>query len=151
MRLPGSGASLNCSATCHGQFTHRGRCNESRHPLPLQADRQNESSIADQVRVCSEYADRQGWKVAEQYSDQGISGAALGNHPGVLKLQEAALARKLDIVRVTDLSRLSRSNGDLSKMIDRLTAKGVRVVGVQDGYDSVRRRHKLQAGLRHHR
>jgi site-specific DNA recombinase len=50
-------------------------------------------------------------------------------------------------VLVTDLSRLSRSQGDLSKMIDRLVAKGIRVVGVQDGYDSSRRGHKLQAGL----
>ena len=32
-------------------------------------------------------------------------------------------------------------------MIDRLTAKGIRVMGVQDGYDSSRRGHKLQAGL----
>lgn len=32
-------------------------------------------------------------------------------------------------------------------MIDRLTAKDVRVIGVQDGYDSARRGHKLQAGL----
>jgi DNA invertase Pin-like site-specific DNA recombinase len=110
-------------------------------------DRQNESSIADQVRVCREYAERQGWTVSEAYEDQGISGAALGNRPGVLRLQEAALARRLDVVLVTDLSRLSRSQGDLSKMIDRLVAKGVRVIGVQDGYDSARRGHKLQAGL----
>jgi site-specific DNA recombinase len=32
-------------------------------------------------------------------------------------------------------------------MIDRVVAKGVRVIGVQDGYDSSRRGHKLQAGL----
>jgi DNA invertase Pin-like site-specific DNA recombinase len=32
-------------------------------------------------------------------------------------------------------------------MIDRLVAKGIRVVGVQDGYESTRRGHKLQAGL----
>ncbi len=37
--------------------------------------------------------------------------------------------------------------GDLAKEIDRLVARGVRVIGVQDGYDSVRRGHKLQAGL----
>jgi site-specific DNA recombinase len=110
-------------------------------------DRQNESSIADQVRICTEYAERQGWQIVEQYEDQGISGAALGNRPAVLQLQEAALARRLDAVLVTDLSRLSRSNGDLSKMIDRLVAKGIRVIGVQDGYDSARRGHKLQAGL----
>jgi site-specific DNA recombinase len=89
----------------------------------------------------------QGWRVAERFDDQGISGAALGNRPGVLRLQEGALAGRFDLVLVTDLSRLSRSLGDLSKMIDRLTAKGVRVVGVQDGYDSARRGHKLQAGL----
>lgn len=111
-------------------------------------DRQNESSIADQVRVCSEYAERQsGWQVVERFEDQGISGAALGNRPGVLKLQEAAFAGRFNAVLVADLSRLSRSQGDLSKMIDRLVAKGVRVIGVQDGYDSSRRGHKLQAGL----
>jgi hypothetical protein len=32
-------------------------------------------------------------------------------------------------------------------MIDRSVARGVRVVGVQDGYDSARKVHKLQAGL----
>ena len=110
-------------------------------------DRQNDSSIADQERVCNEYAGRQGWQIAERYQDQGISGAALGNRPAVLRLQEAALARRFDVLLVTDLSRLSRSQGDLSKMIDRLVAKGIRVVGVQDGYDSTRRGHKLQAGL----
>lgn len=85
--------------------------------------------------------------MVELLEDQGVSGAALGNRPGVLKLQEAASSRRFHVVLVTDLSRLSRSQGDLSKMIDRLVAKGIRVVGVQDGYDSARRGHKLQAGL----
>jgi site-specific DNA recombinase len=110
-------------------------------------DRQNESSIADQERVCAEYVARQGWTVVERFEDQGISGAALGNRPGVLMLQEGAVARRFDVIIVTDLTRLSRSQGDLSKMIDRLTMQGIRIVGVQDGYDSARRGHKLQAGL----
>lgn len=46
-----------------------------------------------------------------------------------------------------DLSRLARSQADLPKIIDRLTARGIRVIGVQDGYDSDRKGHKLQAGL----
>lgn len=103
--------------------------------------------IADQVRVCSEYAERQGWHVEELFEDQGISGAAMGNRPGVLKLQQKAFSGAFTAVLVTDLTRLSRSQGDLSKLIDRLTARGIRVVGVQDGYDSSRRGHKLQAGL----
>jgi DNA invertase Pin-like site-specific DNA recombinase len=110
-------------------------------------DRQTDSSIQDQNRVCGEYAERQGWKVVARFEDQGISGAALGNRPGVLKLREAALARRFDVVLVTDLSRLSRSNGDLSTLIDRLVNKGIRVIGCQDGYDSGRKGHKLQAGL----
>jgi DNA invertase Pin-like site-specific DNA recombinase len=110
-------------------------------------DRQNESLIADQVRICTEYVERQGWALAERFEDHGISGAALGNRPGVLRLREDALARRFDVIVVTDLTRLSRSQGDLSKMIDRLTVKGIRVIGVQDGYDSARRGHKLQAGL----
>jgi site-specific DNA recombinase len=110
-------------------------------------DRQNESSITDQVRICTEHALGQGWKILQHYEDQGISGAALGNRPGVRRMLEAALAQRFDVLLVTDLSRLSRSQGDLSKEIDRLVAKGIRVIGVQDGYDSARRGHKLQAGL----
>ena len=87
-------------------------------------DRQNETLIADQVRVCTEHATREGWRVVERFEDQGISGAALGNRPGVLQMREAALARRFDVLLVMDLSRLSRSHGDLSKMIDRLVVKG---------------------------
>ncbi len=110
-------------------------------------DRQSESSIADQVRACTEYAEHRDITVVELYEDQGISGAAKGNRPGVLSLMEAALALSFHTVIVTDLSRLSRSMGDLNKMIDRLVARGIQVVGVHDGYDSSRRGHKLQAGL----
>ena len=110
-------------------------------------DRQNETSIEDQERVCGEFAEREGMTVIARHTDEGISGAALGNRPGARALMEAAFALRFEVVLVTDLSRLSRSNGDLSKMIDRLVARGIRVIGVQDGYDSDRRGHKLQAGL----
>lgn len=110
-------------------------------------ERQNESSITDQVRVCSEYAKQNDITVTETFADEGISGAALGNRPGARALMEAAFALRFEVVIVTDLSRLSRSTGDLNKMIDRLVARSIRVIGVQDGYDSARRGHKLQAGL----
>jgi DNA invertase Pin-like site-specific DNA recombinase len=45
-----------------------------------------------------------------------------------------------------DLTRLRRNQGDLSKLLERLSFRGVRVIGVQDGYDSSRRGHRLQAG-----
>jgi site-specific DNA recombinase len=110
-------------------------------------DRQSESTIADQLRVCRDHGTREGWDVVEEFVDQGISGGALGNRPAVLTLLEAAMARRFDALLVVDLTRLSRSIADLSKIIDRLSARGIRVVGVHDGYDSSRPGHKLQAGL----
>lgn len=110
-------------------------------------DRQSESSTADQLRVCRQYAEAHGFTVTEEFIDEAISGAALGNRPGALRLMEAALAGKLDCLLIVELMRLARSQADLPKMIDRLTHRGVRIIGIQDGYDSSRVGHKMQAGL----
>jgi DNA invertase Pin-like site-specific DNA recombinase len=110
-------------------------------------DRQNESSIADQERICTEYAERQGWEIAERYEDKGISGAAIGNRPGLLRMQEAALARKIDVLLVMDISRLSRSMGDVAKLADRFTFCGVRIIAVHDGADTAREGWEMQFGL----
>jgi site-specific DNA recombinase len=106
-------------------------------------DRQSESSIEDQYRVCTAWCEGQNVKVVARFEDQGISGAAIGNRPGL----QALLIAQVDVVLVMDLTRLSRSQADLPKLIDRFMHRGVRVVGAQDGYDSARKGHKLQAGL----
>jgi DNA invertase Pin-like site-specific DNA recombinase len=110
-------------------------------------ERQSETSIADQVAVCSAHAIRQGWTVAEQFIDEGISGASFGNRPGAQALEQFALAGGCQVILVTDLTRLSRSSGDLSKFIDRMRFRRVRIVGVQDGYESTSRTARMQAGL----
>jgi site-specific DNA recombinase len=107
-------------------------------------DHQSESSITDQVRVCEEYAATKGWPVGSVHSDEGISGAALGNRPGARAAMSAAV--RGDFLLVTDLSRLSRSQ-DLAPLVTRLRHRGVRVIGVQDGYDSDSRTARMQAGL----
>ena len=104
---------------------------------------QSESSIADQYRVCTEWCDQNGITTTARYEDQGISGAAMGNRPGL----QQALTAPVDVIVVMDLTRLSRNQADLPKIIDRLTHRGVRVIGVQDGFDSSRKGYKLQAGL----
>ena len=45
-------------------------------------DKQTESSIADQVRACTEYAEKNGMSVTHTFEDQGISGAAIGTARG---------------------------------------------------------------------
>lgn len=103
---------------------------------------QSESSIDDQLRVCRDYAAARGWTVTDEFSDRGISGAALGNRPGA----QQAIAAARDVLLVNDLSRLSRSQ-DLAPLLSRLRHRGVRVIGVQDGYDSDSRTARMQAGL----
>ncbi len=110
-------------------------------------DKQDASSIADQIRVCSEFADAHGWVLAKTYADEAISGAATGNRPQFNLAMRDASDKQFSVLLVMDLSRLSRSAGDLNKAIDRLNHRGTRVIGVQDGYDSDRKGHKLQAGF----
>lgn len=107
-------------------------------------EHQSETSIADQVRVCREYAAGRGWTIIGEHSDQGISGAALGNRPGVQRALSAC--QRGDGLLVNDLSRLSRSQ-DLAPLLARLAHRGVRVIGVQDGFDSEARHARMQAGL----
>jgi site-specific DNA recombinase len=111
-------------------------------------DKQTESSITDQVRVCTEYAESQGWTIAHRFEDQGISGAAIGNRPGCVAMLEAAKARAFDVLLVMDTSRLSRSSADLSKIADRLVFMGLRIVAVQEpGADTSKDGWELYFGL----
>ena len=110
-------------------------------------EKQDFQSIADQYRVCEQYTQRQGWEIVARYADEGISGAAIGNRPEFNAMMADAMQHKFDVLLVMELSRLSRSAGDLNKTIDRLTFRGVRVIGVSNGYDTARKGHKLQAGV----
>ena len=107
-------------------------------------DRQTESTILDQLRRCREAAAARGWTVSAEFTDEGISGAALGNRPGV----QAALGalRPGDVLLVVDTTRLSRSQ-DLAPLLTRLRHRGVRVLGVLDGFDSDSGTARMQAGL----
>ena len=38
------------------------------------SDNQRDASIADQMRVCRAFTERQGWAVSEEYADHAVSG-----------------------------------------------------------------------------
>ena len=59
------------------------------------SDAQREASIEDQVRLCRELAERQGWEVVEVYADHALSGAS-ALRPGY---QRAARGRPRPAVR----------------------------------------------------
>jgi DNA invertase Pin-like site-specific DNA recombinase len=107
-------------------------------------DKQTESTILDQLRRCREYAQSRGWTIAAEHTDEGISGAAMGNRPGVQTALSALMPG--DVLIVMDTSRLSRSQ-DLAPLVTRLRHRGIRVIGVLDGFDSDSQTARMQAGL----
>lgn len=107
-------------------------------------DKQTESTILDQLRRCRLHADSQGWPVKAEFTDEGISGAAFGNRPGVQNALKALQTG--DVLIVMDTSRLSRSQ-DLAPLVTRLRYRGIRVIGVIDNFDSDSQTARMQAGL----
>ena len=67
------------------------------------SDAQREASIADQVRLCRELAERQGWQVAEVYADHALSGAS-SLRPGYQRLL-APTAQKIKASRFWERRR----------------------------------------------
>jgi len=41
------------------------------------SDNQRDASIADQLRVCREFAKRQAWTIIDEFTDHAVSGATL--------------------------------------------------------------------------
>lgn len=111
-------------------------------------DRDNESSIEDQLRVCREFAARQGWEITEDliFEEPRVSGVAFGNRPAFLRMREAAMSRRFDVLLVNDTTRLARSQ-DLAPLVERFRFQGVRVIGVQDNFDSTSSTADMQAGM----
>src|SRR3954453_15230671 len=98
------------------------------------SDNQREASIADQLRICRTFAERQGWTIADEYSDHAVSGATL-LRPGFQALMRDALNRRFDVVLAESLDRFSRDQEDTAGLFKRLTFAGVNIVTI------CRRRH----------
>ena len=97
------------------------------------SDRQNERSIADQFTICREYADRQGWHVAAEFSDAGISGSAMANRPGLLGALSAAERGEFDVLLSEDEDRFARDAEHQWHVFNRLEAAGVRLATISSG------------------
>ena len=96
------------------------------------SENQRDASIADQFRICREFAQRQGWHIAAEYSDHAVSGATL-MRPGFQAMMREALRKKVDIVMAEALDRFSRDQEDTAGLFKRLTFAGVNIVTLAEG------------------
>lgn len=111
------------------------------------SDRQRDTSLADQEAVCRRRADAEGWTIAQVYADAAISGSRT-DRPQYQQMLADAQAGAWSVLLVEDLSRLSRDEVEGVQAVRRLEHRGVRVVGVSDGYDSDKPGRTAQRGVR---
>jgi DNA invertase Pin-like site-specific DNA recombinase len=96
------------------------------------SDNQRDASIADQLRVCRAFAERQDWSICEEYTDHAVSGATL-LRAGFQALMRDALNHRFDVVLAEALDRFSRDQEDTAGLFKRLTFAGVNIVTLAEG------------------
>lgn len=112
-------------------------------------DRQNPRSIDDQVRVCREFAERNGGRLADKlvFSDAAVSGTST-IRPGFQALFEAVRTGAVDLVITEDLSRIGRDVGNNDRILKSFRTWGARLLAINDGIDTGQPHSKLVTALK---
>jgi DNA invertase Pin-like site-specific DNA recombinase len=79
-----------------------------------------EQTIENQREALRAAIERRGWRIVEEFTDNGVSGAkGRTERPGFDKLIRAATARKIDVVAAWSIDRLGRSLQHLVNFLGR--------------------------------
>ncbi|WP_239017916.1 recombinase family protein [Sphingomonas aracearum] len=100
------------------------------------SDNQNPRSTADQIAVCRERAEREGWSVVATFEDAAISGAAgVGElqRPGLNAMMQLVEAGGIDQVLAESTDRLARHVADAHTLRERIEFAGARLFTLFDG------------------
>jgi site-specific DNA recombinase len=97
------------------------------------------NSLHAQREACEAYIKSQageGWKaLATAYDDGGFSGGGM-ERPGLKALLSDVKARRIDVVVVYKVDRLTRSLADFAKMVEQFDGAGVSFVSVTQAFNT---------------
>ena len=94
------------------------------------------NSLDAQREACEAYAKAQGWSVVgESYDDGGFTGANV-DRPAFQRLLADVEAKKIDVVVVCKVDRLSRSLLDFAKVMDRFNQSGAAFVSITQNFST---------------
>src|SRR5262245_29226744 len=96
------------------------------------SDKQSETSIADQVRLCRARAQREGWNVVEVYSDAAMSGTSK-DRPAYLQMVSDALSGQFNLVLAEAMDRLARSLEETARFFNQLSFVNVKILTLTEG------------------
>jgi DNA invertase Pin-like site-specific DNA recombinase len=92
-------------------------------------------SIENQKRIMNKYAEEHGIVIDREFEDDGYSGYTM-DRPDFNEIKHLIDDNMVDILIVKDLSRLGRHNANVLLFIERCQMHGVRVIAIDDNYDS---------------
>lgn len=95
------------------------------------SEKQNEMSIEGQVRVCSEYAARNGYEIVGKYIDRAVSGTTDQRQEFQAMIHDSAAAEWTAVI-VYKLDRFSRNRTESALNRYTLKKNGVALLSAQE-------------------
>src|SRR5690606_37013033 len=97
------------------------------------------SSPENQKDICRHWIDKNNfeWEDTSVVFDDGISGTVLLDRPAMQLVLEKARKREIKMVVFKSIHRLARDMRDSLEIKETLIAHGVRLVTIEEGYDSL--------------
>ncbi|PES90472.1 recombinase family protein [Bacillus cereus] len=98
------------------------------------------SSVENQIDICRNWLERNGFNWDEKlvFKDEGISGTLFVDRPSIQLLLQKAKAKEINMVVFKSISRLARDLKDSLEIREVFLAHRVRIISVEEGYDSVK-------------
>ncbi len=101
--------------------------------LSRDEDRENYSSIEEQINIIKEYAKSRGWYIADEniYIDDNVSGYTF-DRPKFTQMLDNVNAGIIDVVIAKDLSRIGRNNGKVLCLIEDFKKAGKNLILISE-------------------
>jgi len=90
-------------------------------------------STRDQIARCRKFCEQNNYEITQEFFDEGISGSAIINRPGIHELIESSLCGYFERVIAEDLSRFSRDQGDMSHFFKKMRFLDIPLETVSEG------------------
>lgn len=116
MKKSESNAALSANAVIYARFS---------------SHNQTEQSIEGQLRVCHDYAQREGYKIVGEYIDRAISGKT-DDRPDFQQMIADSKKKAFQFVIVYKLDRFARNRYDSAIYRHKLKANGVKVLSAME-------------------
>jgi site-specific DNA recombinase len=97
------------------------------------SENQREASIEDQVRLCREQIEREGWELVRVFHDAAASGGSTFRRRAYHALLQGAQSGGFEVVVAEALDRLSRDQEDVAALFKQMQFAGIKIITLAEG------------------